>query len=62
MKNQTEAIHEALKRGPLTAWDAMQMGCFRLAARIHDLRAEGVEIETQNVKHNGKNFAEYRLA
>lgn len=59
---QTQQIHEALKQGPLTPLGAMRLGCMRLAARIHDLRAQGVEIETRNVTRRGKTYAEYRLA
>lgn len=60
---QTEQIHEMLKRGPVTALDALQhAGCFRLAARIHDLKADGVQIETRNKRVNGKTIAEYRLS
>lgn len=42
---------------PLQALD--KFGCFRLAARIHDLRAKGYEIETEEVR--GKPYARYRL-
>jgi hypothetical protein len=60
---QTEWILDALKRGPLTAMDALNgCGCFRLASRICDLRAEGHEIETRHLTlPNKKVIAEYRL-
>ena len=54
-----------LKRGrtltPLEALD--KFGCFRLSARIHDLRMQGhpVEVTMKRVK-SGKRVAEYRLA
>ena len=61
---QCDQILEMLQSGPVTALDALQQaGCFRLAARIHDLRARGVEIESRDRRlDNGKVIAEYRLA
>jgi hypothetical protein len=61
--NQTEAILEHLKAGnKLTPIDALNLfGCFRLAARISDLRREGHNVLVENVTCNGKTFAEYRL-
>ena len=61
---QCDQIYEMLQSGPVTALDALnQAGCFRLAARIHDLRARGIEIESRDRKlDNGKTVAEYRLA
>ena len=37
-------------------------GCFRLGARIYDLRREGLAIETELVQREEKRFARYRLA
>ena len=61
---QCDQILEMLQSGPVTALDALQhAGCFRLAARIHDLRARGIDIESRDVRlANGKTIAEYRLA
>jgi biotin operon repressor len=36
-------------------------GCFRLAARIDELRKEGLDIETVTETRNGKKFARYVL-
>jgi len=36
-------------------------GIIRLAARIHDLRQQGHEIETINEPHNGGTHARYVL-
>ena len=44
---------------PLEALDLF--GCFRLAALIHILRKEGMNIKTENVSKNGKRFAQYSL-
>lgn len=60
---QTELILDALQKGErLTPLDALErFGCFRLAARVKDLRADGHKIETVNVSRNGKTYAEYSL-
>lgn len=49
--------------GPITPLEALELyGCFRLAARIKDLRAQGWAIQT-GVHHtpSGKAVARYRL-
>ena len=48
MKSQNDMIHEYLLAGnTITPVDALrEFGCFRLAARIDDLRTRGVDIET----------------
>jgi hypothetical protein len=44
----------------LEALDAF--GCFRLAARIHELRRDGWQIEERTVETpSGKRVAEYRM-
>jgi hypothetical protein len=51
------------KRGSITPVEALnEIGCFRLAARINDLRRTGVPITTEWVERNGKRWAKYRLA
>lgn len=49
--------------GPLTALDALNLfGCFRLAARIGELRGDGHDIQVQSVTMpNGKTVAQYSL-
>lgn len=48
--------------GRLTPMDALDMfGCFRLSARIANLKAEGMNIKTELITRNGKTFAQYRL-
>lgn len=60
---QTETILEMLQRGPVTPLDALQeAGCFRLAARINDLRQQGYPIETETITTpTGKHIAQYKL-
>ena len=47
----------------ITPLEALRLyGCFRLAARIHDLRADGYVIHADNViLANGKTIAKYTL-
>ena len=60
--SQQKQILGHLKFEPITALDALSLyGCFRLAARIHDLRAKGHDIETETVEEGGKRYARYRL-
>lgn len=59
---QTEWILWALKRHPITPMEALKgCGCFRLAARIQDLRQEGHLIASDKVEQEGKYFARYTL-
>jgi hypothetical protein len=62
-QTQTHWILDELKRGPITAMDALEgCNCFRLAARIADLRQAGHHIETKNrTLTNGKTIAVYHL-
>ena len=60
--SQTDWIIRALRRQPLTAMDALSgCGCFRLAARIQELRQEGHLIATEKINQAGKHFARYTL-
>lgn len=60
---QTDAILEHLKSGKsLTGLEALNVyQCFRLAARIKDLRAEGYDIKTETIHRQGKIYASYSL-
>jgi hypothetical protein len=63
-KSQKVEIHNFLKSGKeLTALDALRkFGCLRLAARIADLRDEGVRIvSTPKVLRTGKRVVSYSL-
>jgi hypothetical protein len=58
--SQDLLILEHLKRGPITPLEALSLyGCFRLAARVNDLRKKGIHIETEDVEENGKRYARY---
>ncbi|WP_289000126.1 helix-turn-helix domain-containing protein [uncultured Psychrobacter sp.] len=62
-KTQVEVIRAHLMTGAtITTWDAYrlyQITC--LAQRIHDLRGEGLLVQSEMVKHNNKWFAVYWL-
>ena len=60
---QQENIHNALLRGEkITPIDALhRWGSLRLAAIIHNLRKDGLDISTTIVKSRNRNFAEYKL-
>jgi Helix-turn-helix domain len=61
--NQTEQIRAHLERKPITAIEALKhYRCFRLAARILELRASGLNVVADMVHKGGKRFARYRLA
>lgn len=63
MKPQSAAVLRLLERGPVTAQDAIrELACYRLAARVADLRADGIRIDAEQVNLDGVRFARYRLA
>jgi hypothetical protein len=64
-QSQSVRIYNHLVKGKsLTAIEALnKFGCFRLAARIADLKRMGIRITT-TTKHNrktGKKFASYSI-
>ena len=60
---QNQQIKGYLENGKsITPIEALnKFGCFRLAARISDLRNEGLNIATKIVTKKGKSYASYRL-
>jgi hypothetical protein len=60
---QTTAILTALREGAeLTPLDALRrFGCFRLGARIWDLRHQGHSITSRWVEVNGARVKAYRM-
>lgn len=61
--SQLHEILRLLKNGhSLTQYQAAQLlGCYRLAARIHELREMGHDIVSIRQRNNNKTWAEYRL-
>ena len=62
--SKTSRIRSWLRSGrALTPVDALnRFGCMRMAARIHEFRAEGLPIVTERVMRNGTIVARYRMA
>ena len=62
MSQCTDILRHLQQRGTITPMEALaEYGCFRLAARIEDLRKAGHPIYTKDIHANGKTFAEYRM-
>lgn len=64
MMSQNDEVLAWLAANPkgITALEALaEIGCFRLAARISDLRADGYTIETVTERLGGKTYARYVL-
>jgi len=65
---QTELVLRYMKEnGSINPLDALQhIGCLRLSARIHQLRASGYIINSKRIKKQGRfgriSFAEYSLS
>ena len=59
---QNEMVLRHLKRAPLDPLTALRRyGCFRLGARIWELKQDGHDIRSRIVSENGKKFARYLL-
>jgi len=64
MPSQEDQIYLHLKKyGKIDAMEALKKyNCFRLSARIFDLKQQNINIETNNVTlKNGKRVAQYKL-
>jgi len=61
--SQSQWILQALEQRPLTPLEALHgCGCFRLAARIKELREQGHDIKTKAlILPDGKIVAQYHL-
>lgn len=60
--SQVDQILAHLRNEPITPMQAlMNYGCFRLAARIKDLRDSGHKIHTERVEFDERRFARYSL-
>jgi hypothetical protein len=65
MTQREEVLAHMEAVGPITPIDALNLyGCFRLAARIGELRSRGHQIKTETIPHplrNGKTYARYSI-
>jgi hypothetical protein len=62
MKPTAEAVRNYLERnGSITGHEALrELGVYRLAARVQELRESGMRIETEYKTQAGKRFGVYR--
>ena len=62
-RTQEARIFDYLNEGnTLTPLEALEkFGCFRLGARIFDLRKKGLNVQMRLVRKGNKNFAEYSI-
>lgn len=61
-ESQKSRIWAHLQTSSITPLEALKKyGCFRLGARIADLRNEGKAIRTDMVEIDGKRFASYSI-
>jgi len=61
-ESQNKCIIAHLKNKPITPLEALnRYGCFRLGARIYELRNRGHKIKTEMVEVRGKRVAKYWL-
>ena len=61
MNSQCKRLESMMKRKWVTPMDALKIGCMRLAARVHDLRASGVQIESEMVYKGDTKYKRYRV-
>lgn len=60
LSQNKKILHHLKSNGSITPIEALnEYGCFRLAARIKDLRDEGHNILTEIVSNDGKKYARY---
>jgi len=62
-ETQNKQIRLHLQSGsPLTSIQALKLfGCFRLSARIYDLKKQGLDIEAKPIYKGRKHFVQYRI-
>ena len=63
VSDKTKILNHLKAHGCITPMDALRFGCYRLSARIYDLRAAGHNIITDDKDADGNpvNYAIYRL-
>ena len=62
MTQNKQVLNFLRTHGSITPLDAMlHINCYRLAARIHDLRGQGHNIKTVEEAHDGGTHARYEL-
>ena len=55
-------LRHMLTVGPITGLEALRLyGCFRLPARIAEIKKAGLIVHKRTININGKRIAEYRV-
>lgn len=61
-KSQSYKILNHMMKRPITPLEALnKYGCFRLAARIHELKKMGWRVKSSKITRNQKTIAQYSL-
>ena len=62
MRTQRKKLESLMRRKWITPIDALrEVGCLRLAARICEMRQEGVNVQSEWVKEGDKHYKKYRI-
>ena len=62
IRQETWILNHLKTKGSITPIEALEKyQCFRLAARISDLREQGYKIDTEIERRGGKRWARYSL-
>lgn len=62
LTHETQLLRHLREHRSITPMEALEeFGCYRLAARIHDLRTAGHPIHTIMTAHDGDRYAKYIL-
>lgn len=62
MTQETQILNYLKDGNSITQIDALnKFGCFRLAARIYELRMKGHDIQTKHIAKGKKVYASYKL-
>ena len=60
--SQTSQLISLMKRKWVTPQDALRYaGCFRLAARVHDMRSSGINVVDRWVERDDTRFKAYKI-
>ena len=62
MNQETQILNYMKKGNSITPLEALKkFNCFRLGARIYDLKSKGYGIRSKTIKRNGKRFSSYSM-
>ena len=62
LTHEAQLLRHLREHNSITPMEALEeFGCYRLAARIYDLRVAGHPIHTVMITHDGSRYARYIL-